>query len=102
MSLKKRHWFGLLAMAVVATLMPSTAVASNPAVTAVTSGLDSPRGIAFFHGKLVVGEAGHGGSDCFAPPGAPPGFSLCVGATGQVSLVNASNGTHTPLVSGLF
>lgn len=101
MSLKQRHWFGLLAIATLVSLLPSTAAASGPTVTPVTSGLDSPRGIAFFHGTLMVGEAGHGGSDCYAPPGAPPGLQLCVGATSQVSRVN-SNGTHTPFVSGLF
>jgi hypothetical protein len=85
-----------------ASLLPSDAAASGPTVTTITKGLDSPRGIAFFQGRLVVGEAGHGGSDCFAVPGAPPGFSLCTGATSQVSSVNTSNGTHTPLVSGLF
>jgi hypothetical protein len=102
MGLKKRHWVGLLAMALIASLLPSNAGASGPTVTLVTSGLDSPRGIAFFNGKLVVGEAGHGGSDCFAIPGAPPGFLACIGATSQVSWVNTSNGTHTPLVTGLF
>jgi hypothetical protein len=100
MDLRKRHMFGLLAIAVVAAMLP-TPVGAAPTMTTVTSGLDSPRGIAFFNGKLVVGEAGHGGTDCFSPPGAPPGVQLCVGATSQISKVN-SNGTHTPLVSGLF
>lgn len=100
MRLKKRHWFGVLAMTMVAALLPSSAAAA-PTVTPVTSGLDSPRGIAFFHGSLMVGEAGHGGSSCYSPPGAPPEVQLCVGATSQVSRVN-SNGTHTPFVSGLF
>jgi hypothetical protein len=101
MGLKKRHLLGSLAIASVVALLPIPAGAA-PTVTTVTTGLDSPRGIAFFKGKLVVGEAGHGGSDCFAPTGAPPGFSLCVGATGQVSSVNTSNGAHSSLVSGLF
>jgi len=59
MSLKKRHWFGVLAMTMVVALLPSTAAAA-PTITPVTSGLDSPRGIAFLHGSLMVGEAGHG------------------------------------------
>jgi len=101
MGLRKRHLFCVLAIASVAALLPIP-VGAAPTVTTVTTGLDSPRGIAFFHGKLVVGEAGHGGSDCFAIPGAPPGFSICIGGTSQISWVNRSNGTHTPLVSGLF
>ncbi|HSS60111.1 MAG TPA: ScyD/ScyE family protein [Candidatus Limnocylindrales bacterium] len=97
---RKRHLFALLAAGVAVFLLPIPAAAA-PTVTTVTSGLDSPRGIAFFHGKLMVGEAGHGGSDCFSPPGAPPDVQLCIGATSRVSRVN-SNGTHTPFVSGLF
>lgn len=102
MGLKKRHLFGLLAIASVIGLLPIPAAAA-PTMTIVTTGLDSPRGIAFFDGKLVVGEAGHGGSDCFSPPipGIPPNF-FCVGGTSQISSVNTSNGSHTPLVSGLF
>jgi hypothetical protein len=101
MGLKKRHLFGLLAVASVVALLPIPAGAA-PTVSTVTTGLDSPRGIAFFNGTLVVGEAGHGGSDCFAIPGAPPGFLACIGATSQVSWVNTSTGTHSPLVTGLF
>jgi hypothetical protein len=100
MGLKKRNLFCLLAIASVAALLPIP-VEAAPTVTTVTTGLDSPRGIAFFHGKLVVGEAGHGGSDSFTFPGLPPDF-FRVGGTSQVSWVNTSNGTHTPLVSGLF
>jgi hypothetical protein len=100
MALKKRQMFCLLALATVAGLLPIP-VGAAPTVTTVTTGLDSPRGIAFFHGKLVVGEAGHGGSDTFTFPGLPRDF-FRVGGTSQVSWVNRSNGTHTPLVSGLF
>ncbi|HEV2476641.1 MAG TPA: ScyD/ScyE family protein, partial [Candidatus Dormibacteraeota bacterium] len=70
MSLKRRHLFALPALAVVVAMLPSQAAAA-PTVSVVTSGLDSPRGVAFFHGKLVVGEAGHGGSLCV--PAGPTG-----------------------------
>ena len=93
MGLKKRHLFCLLASASVAALLPIP-VGAAPTVTTVTTGLDSPRGIAFFQGNLVVGEAGHGGSDCFPIPNAPPGFSICVGGTTTgASRIVATSGT---------
>jgi hypothetical protein len=88
-----------LLVAAVVALFPSPA-AANSTVTQVTSGLDSPRGIAFYNGHLLVGEAGHGGPTCFPIPGAP--FPACAGNSSQISWVNRSNGSHTPLVSGLF
>jgi hypothetical protein len=99
MSLRKRHLFGLLAAGVVAALLPIPAAAA-PSVSTVTTGLDSPRGIAFYNGKLLVGEAGHGGSTCFKIPGLP--FEGCAGNSSQISWVNAASGTHTALVTGLF
>jgi hypothetical protein len=99
MTLKNRHLLALLAIVSVLALLPSPAAASTT-VSVVASGLDSPRGIAFYKGHLLVGEAGHGGSTCFPIPGLP--FPACVGNTSQISWVNASNGSHTPLVSGLF
>jgi hypothetical protein len=101
MHMKRRHAFVVLAMAMAAALLPSNVGASS-SVSTVTTGLDSPRGIAFFNGKLVVGEAGHGGSDCFTPPQAPADVKLCVGNSGQISWVNRANGSHKPLVKGLF
>lgn len=95
---RKRHLFALFAAGVAAVMLPIPAAA---APSTVTTGLDNPRGIAFFHGNLYVGEAGSGGSDCFTPPMAPPDVKLCVGATGKISRIN-SNGTHTALVSRLF
>jgi hypothetical protein len=75
---------------------PAGAVgASTP--TFVAGGLDSPRGIAFFNGQLVVGEAGHGGKNCI--PGTP---TVCFGRSSQISWVNTASGTHTPLVDHLF
>ena len=98
MSLKRRHLFALPALAVVVAMLPSQAAAA-PTVSVVTSGLDSPRGVAFFHGKLVVAEAGHGGSLCV--PAGPTG-NACLGNTSQISWVNMKTGSHTPLVTGLF
>ena len=65
--------------------------------TLVAAGFDSPRGVEFFKGKLVVGEAGHGGKNCI--PGTP---TICFGRTSQISWVNAATGTHTTLVDHLF
>src|SRR5260370_15176701 len=62
--LRKRHLFALLAAGVVAALLPIPAAAA-PSVTTIATGLDSPRGVAFFNGKLLVGEAGHWGSNGF-------------------------------------
>src|ERR1700738_2473704 len=79
----------------IGVLMPTPAAAAG-GPTLVASGFDSPRGVAFFHGRLLVGEAGHGGPACV---GALP---TCLGLTGQVSTVNLRNGHHTALVSNLI
>ena len=77
-------------------LVPTPASATG-APTLVAAGFDSPRGVEFFKGKLVVGEAGHGGKNCI--PGTP---TICFGRTSQISWVNAATGTHTTLVDHLF
>ena len=77
-------------------LVPTPASAIG-APTLVAAGFDSPRGVEFFKGKLVVGEAGHGGKNCI--PGTP---TICFGRTSQISWVNAATGTHTTLVDHLF
>jgi hypothetical protein len=100
MRLNKRYLVGFLVVAV-AALIPGQASASSN-VTPVAWGLDSPRGIGFFHGKMLVAEAGHGGPACFSPPGAPPGAQICVGNTSQVSWVNPTTHSHTPAVKGLM
>jgi hypothetical protein len=61
----------------------------------VASGLDNPRGVAYYQGGLLVAEAGHGGPACASD-------GTCVGRTSQISSVNLANGTHRPLVSNLF
>src|SRR6059058_5728855 len=79
-------------------LVPTPAGAAGaPTPALVAAGFDSPRGVEFFKGKLVVGEAGHGGKNCI--PGTP---TICFGRTSQISWVNTVAGTHTPLVDHLF
>ncbi len=94
-----RRWFLALAAATIAALtLPATASAA-PSMTLVASGLDSPRGITFYHGQLLVAEAGHGGPLCV--PAGPTG-EACIGNTSQISRVNLETGTHTPILSGMF
>src|SRR6202158_84400 len=82
----------------VGVLVPTPAsAAGGPTPTLVAAGFDSPRGVEFFKGKLVVGESGHGGKNCIA--GTP---TICFGRTSQISWVNMANKTHTPLVDHLF
>ena len=97
MGLKKPYWLALLLMAAVA-LVPGPATAAAP--VAVAHGLDSPRGVAFFHDQLVVAEAGHGGPHCVGTPGTFGAF--CFGLTSQISWVDVSTGSTTPLVKNLF
>src|SRR2546421_9988551 len=80
----------------VGVLVPTPASAAG-APTLVAAGFDSPRGVEFFKGKLVVAEAGHGGKNCIA--GVP---TICFGRTSQISRVNTANGTHTAIVDHLF
>ncbi len=98
MGSRKRRLYVLLAAGIVAALLPSTAAASGPTVTPVASGLDSPRGITFVHGKILVAEAGHGGSDCFF--GGPGAGNICFGNSGRISWIN--NGARTTLVDHLL
>src|SRR5947209_12195685 len=83
-------------------LLPSPGVAAGAAAMPqpVASGFDSPRGVNFFNGKLVVAEAGHGGANCIPASASNP--LTCFGRTSQISWVNTSSGTHTPLVDQLF
>ena len=83
-------------------LLPSPGVAAGATAMPqpVASGFDSPRGVNFFNGKLVVAEAGHGGPNCIPASASNP--LTCFGRTSQISWVNTANGTHTPLVDHLF
>src|SRR2546427_1711331 len=76
-------------------LVPTPASATG-APTLVAAGFDSPRGVEFFKGKLVVGEAGHGGKNGIR--GTP---TICLGRPPQISWVNTANQPHTPLVARL-
>ena len=99
MRLNKRYLVGFLVVAVAALIPGQASAVSN--VTPVAWGLDSPRGIGFYHGKMLVAEAGHGSdnpADCF-----PTGFGdTCIGNTSQVSWVNPTTHTAKALVKGLF
>lgn len=98
MGLNRRHFLALLgALAVPMALLPSPAAASATWTT-VATGLDSPRGVAFVDGKLLVAEAGHGGTACF--DGGPGAGVVCIGASGRISRI--VNGQPVPLVTGLF
>ena len=96
MKVKRRHLLALLAaVAVPAALLPSPAAATW---STVATGLDSPRGVAFAGDRLLVAEAGHGGTACF--DGGPGAGQVCIGPSGRISWIN--NGAPTPLVTGLF
>ena len=85
----------------VGALLPTPAAASpasGPAL--VAAGFDSPRGVAFFKDKLVVGEAGHGGKNCI--PASAENPLTCFGRTSKISWVNTTTKAHTPLVDHLF
>ncbi|MEO6796177.1 MAG: ScyD/ScyE family protein [Candidatus Dormibacter sp.] len=100
MRFKTRSVFGVLALAV-GLLVPGPAFAQGTAAPVlVGSGFDSPRGVAFFHGKLVVAEAGHGGNNCIPASASNP--LICFGRSSQISRVNTVTGIHTPLVDHLF
>lgn len=87
-------------LALAGSAVPAGAATATPkaaTVATVTSGLDNPRGLAFLpNGTLAVAEAGHGGDVCIN------GGAVCIGTSSQVSTINLANGTHTPLVTGLF
>ncbi|HVN60946.1 MAG TPA: ScyD/ScyE family protein [Gaiellaceae bacterium] len=68
-------------------------------MSTVATGLDSPRGLLMTpSGRLLVAEAGHGGDVC----GSIPAGQLCIGLSSQISTVEPVDGTHTPLVTGLY
>jgi hypothetical protein len=95
---KFRFSLAAIVFMAVGMLVPTSASAAGaPVPTFVAGGLDSPRGVEFFEGKLVVGEAGHGGKNCFGT-----GPTICFGRSSQISRVDLANGTHTPIVDHLF
>src|SRR5256885_16786640 len=77
----------------VGVLVPTPAGAAGAvAPTLVAAGFDSPRGVEFFKGKLVVAEAGHGGKNC--NPRGPPN---CFRRKSQNLWGNNAAATPTPL-----
>jgi SMP-30/Gluconolactonase/LRE-like region len=93
---KFRFSLAAIVFMAVGVLVPTTASAAGTP-TLVAGGLDSPRGVEFFKGKLMVAEAGHGGKNCIQ--GTP---KICFGRTSQISRVNTATGTHTVVVDHLF
>src|SRR3989449_9875604 len=65
--MRSRHYL-LAALVLAAAAMIPTPAAASTSATTIASGLDSPRGVAFFHGKLFVAEAGPAGPPCRPPP----------------------------------
>lgn len=100
MRMKIRFILTAIVFMAVGALVPAPAAAAG-APTLVASGFDSPRGVAFFKHKLVVGEAGHGGKNCI-PASGPQNPLTCFGRTSQISWVNTTTGTHSTLVDHLF
>jgi hypothetical protein len=93
---KFRFSLAAIVFMAVGVLVPTPASAAGTP-TLVAGGLDSPRGVEFFKGKLMVAEAGHGGKNCIQ--GTP---KICFGRTSQISRVNTTTGTHTVVVDHLF
>src|SRR5260370_35307562 len=100
MFVKVRFTLAAILFMAVGTLVPTPAAAAPGSLTLVASGFDSPRGVAFFKGKLVVGEAGHGGTNCIPASGQHPLTSL--GRTPHISVVHTVTGAHRPLVDRAF
>ncbi len=99
MGLRRSRLLVLLAAAIAAAMLPSPAAAAT--TIQVASGLDSPRGITFVNGRMLVAESGHGSTnpaDCFF--GGSGAGTVCIGPSGRISWID--NGVRTTLVSGLF
>jgi hypothetical protein len=95
---KFRFSLAAIVFMAVGVLVPMpVGAAGAPTPTLVAGGFDSPRGVEFFNGTLVVGEAGHGGKNCIH--GTP---TVCFGRSSQISWVNLATKGHTPLVDHLF
>jgi len=95
---------GAAAVALTVALPAGTSSASptksGPHWDVVTTGLDSPRGLAVLpNGVLVVGEAGHGGPYCAGPS---PQQQTCAGLTSRISTVNPWSGKRRTLVGNLI
>jgi hypothetical protein len=92
---------GASALAVAA---PGTAAVAKapqaPTVTVIAKHLNNPRALAFDqNGNLWVAEAGRGGAECVATPGAPTD-PTCFGTTGSLSKIRG-DGTVSRVFNGL-
>ena len=102
MGLRKPYLLALMAMIAAALAASPVAASGQTSPTLVTSGLDGPRGVAFFNRQLMVAESGRGGRNCSTSP-APPAFgAFCFGRTGRISMVNTATHGHTVFVDNLF
>jgi hypothetical protein len=98
-----KHWrmVTALVVAAAAAVVPAVSLSAGSAwtTTVVTSGLDSPRGLALApNGDLYVAEGGHGGDACNPTPAS----AVCIGTTSRISRVDTSTGKATPVVTGLY
>jgi hypothetical protein len=83
--LRRRSYAVIAIMALVLMALAPTAGAAGPKVTAVASGLDNPRGLAFGpEGALYVTEAGTGGTACGITT---PEGEKCWGHSGAITRV---------------
>lgn len=102
MRLGKRYLLVFVAIVVGALAASPASAAGGSTPQPVASGFDNPRGVAFYHGDLMVAEAGTGGKNCTTSP--PPGTvgAYCFGRTGKISKVDLRTGMHAPFVDNLF
>jgi hypothetical protein len=69
-----------------ASVLALAAPAGAAEVEKIAEGLDNPRHLAFGGGDLYVAEAGSGGEEPCVP--GPAGPTVCIGATGAVTVVD--------------
>lgn len=85
-----------------AGVMTAPAASAATGFVVVASGLDNPRGLSYFNGRVYVAEAGKGGTDCPAGAKGPEGGQLCLGRTGKLISVPAGGGLIHTIERGLI